>query len=260
MSEHDPLIGATVGPYEIREKIGEGRWGGIYEAFQRSTHRTVALRVLSPKLVSAPDAIHGFREEARAKAQLSHSNLVTIYEAGYSDGLHFCASEFMDGPPLTQFLRGDNSVDERRLLQTIIDAARALEFLWKRQIPHQPPDDANILTNARGTVKLINILPVDAPPSAAPQDDVLALGVILGHIVNEISPVSRPVGELVERMVAAQDRQSFATLTELAAAAEELERQLFPPAKRVRPMIPKIEPRHTKQAMIAAFVAWWRGR
>jgi serine/threonine protein kinase len=260
VSERDPLIGTTVGSYEIREKIGMSRWGSVYKAFQHSMQRMVALKILSPEVAALPGKTDQFREDARAEVRILHPHIVAIYEAGYADGLHFWASEYMDGPPLVQFLRINGGVDEHRLLQTILGATRALKFLWNRQIPHQPPTSTNILTEDGGTAKLINILPADAPAAAAPQDDILALGVILGNIVNEIGPVSRPVGELVERMVGADARKPFATLGELTEAAEELDVQLFAPVKTAPLDLPRLEHKRTKPAIVEAIIAWLRRR
>src|SRR5207244_10760205 len=136
--------------------------------------------------------------------------------------------------------RGD-AVDEHRLLRTLVAAARGLEFLWQRKILHQPPDAKNILTDHSGAVKLINIEPEDASPTQSQPEDILALGVILAHLANEISPVSKPVGELVERMLSGPGRQPFATLHELAEAASALDHELFPPPRPPAPAIEKIQ-------------------
>src|SRR5206468_6559222 len=115
-------------------------------------------------------------------------NLVAVYEAGYAAGMHFCAMELMDGPPLAEFLRRGDAVDEHHLLQTIVGVTRGLEFLWQRKILHQPPEAKNILTNDTGAVKLINVEPDEAPPTQTQTEDILALGVALAHLANEIGP------------------------------------------------------------------------
>ncbi len=224
------LVGKTVGAYRIEEQIGQSRWGKIYRAVQNAVHRTVALKILSPEIASLPGKVEHFLEGSRPAAQISHPNIAAIYEAGRSDGMFYCAMEFMDGPPLEQFLRKDAAVDEHRLLQTIIGVARALDFLWQRKIPHQPPAARNILTDSDGVCKLINVVPEGALPSESAQQDIQALGVLLAEIANDISPVTRPVGELVERMVAAPGRQPFRSLADVADAAAALGERLFPSA------------------------------
>ncbi len=152
MPAPDPLIGRTVRAYQIEEQIGISRWGKVYRAIQTSTNRIVAVRILSPDLATMVGKADHFLEESRTDAALIHPHLVAVYEAGQEDGVYFCAMEYMDGPPLRQFLRQADGVDEHRLLLTVTGVARALDFLWQRKIPHQPPQEKNVLTKADGTV------------------------------------------------------------------------------------------------------------
>ena len=184
----DPLIGKTLRSYRIQEPIGTGRWGTVYRAFQSSMNRTAAVRVLSPENAALPGKAGQFLEKSRAEAQLIHPHLVILYEAGQDDGLSFCAMEYMDGPPLREFLQNENEVDERRLLQTVISIARALDYLWQRQIQHQPPLEKNVLTMADGTVKLINTEPVEMPASQSPHEDLLSPSPPPGSAVSGLLP------------------------------------------------------------------------
>jgi serine/threonine protein kinase len=228
-AEQDPLIGKTLRSYRIQEPIGTGRWGNVYRAFQSSMNRTAAVRVLAPEIAALPGKAGQFLEKSRAEAQLIHPHLVILYEAGQADGVSFCAMEYMDGPPLREFLQKDDEVDERRLLQTVIGVARALDYLWQREIEHQPPMEENVLTLTDGTVKLINTEPVELPASQSPQEDLLKLGLMVASLANDIAPVSKPIGRFVERMLGAAGRQPFASLAEAAEAAEALDRKLFKP-------------------------------
>jgi hypothetical protein len=237
-----------IGDYEIESPIGESRWGPVYRAAQRSVQRTVALKTVSPEIAVLPGKTEHFLEEMRAAARIVHAQIVAIYEAGPQ----YCAMELMDGPALPEFLRKGAVVDEHRLLQTIVAVARAFDFMWQRNVAHQPPEAHNILTDAHGNVKLINVLPLDNPASPSPQEDILALGLILAQLANDISPVSKPVGELVERMVAAGERKPFGSLAELADAVAALDRELFPPPKPAAPAIEKITEKKTKPVVLMA--------
>jgi serine/threonine-protein kinase len=222
----EPLEGRNIGLYRIEAEIGEGRWGKVYRATQAVMNRAVALKVLSSELAELPGKVEHFREELRRAARPVHPNIVTIYEAGYADGAHYCAEELLDGPPLEQFLRRGAAVDESRLLQTVAGISRALDYLWRRGLKHPRPAANNIRTNAAGKVKLVNIVPAAVPASESPAEDIAALGAVVGAIANATAPVSRAAAELVERMVGAPGRKQFASLTELADAAEALERSL----------------------------------
>lgn len=254
-SNPDSFIGKTVGAYQVEAEIGQSRWGTIYRAMQTSVHRMVALKILSPEISALPGKVEHFLEESRATAQFSHHNIVRIFEAGRNDGIFFCAMEYMDGPALTEFLREGHSVNEQHMLQLVAGVARALDFLWQKNILHQPPETRNILINGEGTAKLINVEPTELPPSQTQQEDVLALGLALAGLSNEIAPVSKPVAELVERMMAAHDRKPFESLTELAGAAETLERKLFPPVTPTsKYVVEKMQRKKTKPIVVVASV------
>jgi hypothetical protein len=247
----DPIIGRTIRAYEIQEQIGISRWGKVYRAIQKSTNRIVAVRILSPELATMPGKTDHFLEESRTDAALVHPHLVAVYEAGQADGIYFCAMEYMDGPPLSQFLREDGGVDEHRLLLTVAGVARALDFLWQRQIPHQPPQDKNVLTNADGAVKLINVVAVELQPSQSPREDVLQLAVMIATLANDIAPVSKSISEFVENMLGREGDEPFASPTEVADAAEALDRKLFPPVKVVRSAIGQIQQKRVNPTIIA---------
>jgi hypothetical protein len=248
----DPLIGRTLRAYEIQEQVGISRWGKVYRAIQKSTNRTVAVRILLPELAAMPGKTNHFLEESRTDAALVHSHLVTVYEAGQAEGIYFCAMEYMDGPPLPQFLRKDGGVDEHRLLLAIIGVARALDFLWQRQILHQPPQDKNVLTNADGTVKLINVEPIEMQPSQSPREDVLNLAVMIATLANDIAPVGKSISEFVENMLSTEGQKQFASPAEVAHAAEALDLKLFPPVKVVRSTAGQIRPKHAGPMAIGA--------
>jgi hypothetical protein len=251
-SAPDPLIGRTLRACEIQEAIGVSRWGKVYRAFQKTTNRTVAVRVLSPEIAALRGQTERFLEESRADASLVHPHLVTVYEAGQSGGTYFCAMEYMDGPPLPRFLRQDGGVNEHHLLQTIAGVARALDFLWQRKVPHQPPLDRNVLTTTDGTVKVINFVPVDMQPSQSPQEDVVNLGVMVATLTNNIGPVSKSISEFVEGMVGTAGRKQFTSLAEVADAAEKLDRELSPPAPVARPTVDQNQPNRVGPLAIAA--------
>jgi hypothetical protein len=131
--------------------------------------------------------------------------------------------------------------------------ARALDFFWQRQIPHQPPQDKNVLTNADGSVKLINVEPIEMQPSQSPREDVLNLAVMFATLANDIAPVSKSISEFVENMMVREGHKQFASPDEVADAAEALDRKLFPPIKVVRPTIGQIRPKRVGPVIVVAF-------
>lgn len=225
-SGQDNLVGRKIGAFQIEEEIGRSHWGKVYRAMQTAVHRTVALKVLSAANAQVPGAVESFLAESQDAAQIVHPLIVAVYEAGHVDGVTMCAMEYMNGPRLADFIRNQDGVDEVHLLTVIAEVSRTLDYLWSRGVPHQVPQAKNILLNAAGEAKLVNIKAVDRPPSALPRDDIVALGLILGALANEIGQVSKLVGNLLQRMVGSQQGKTVGTLKEVADLAESLLQQM----------------------------------
>lgn len=225
------MEGTMLGPYFVEEQIGQTRWGPVYRAMQTAVNRPVALKVLAPEQKEDPVKVDRFLASARQAAQVSSDGVVAVYEVGTASGIHYCAMEFMDGPPLREFLRKTDApgrADEHRLLRMIAEMATTLDWLWKNNVPHQPPLEANLLANKAGRVKMINIQPGERPASQSPEQDMETLGVLVATLANEVGTVSLRVGTFVERLMDTHSRKKFRSLAEVASAAETLERQLFP--------------------------------
>ena len=100
------MIGKTLGKYRIVEKIGQGGMGQVYKAIQTGLDREVALKVLSPSLVSNAEMAARFKREILICARLQHSNLVKVYDHGEQDGITFFAMEYFRGQPLQDYIKG----------------------------------------------------------------------------------------------------------------------------------------------------------
>src|ERR1700729_781527 len=101
-----PLPPEQIAPHfpqlEILECLGRGGMGVVYKARQKTLNRLVALKLLAPERVTDAAFERRFVQEAQALAVLNHSNIVTVYEFGESDGLYFLIMEFIDGVNLRQ--------------------------------------------------------------------------------------------------------------------------------------------------------------
>ena len=93
-------------PYRLGRKLGEGASGVVYEAEHVELGRKLAVKILGPEHASSPGALERFRREARAVANLSHPNLVQLYDFGKSlDGRVFLAMELCAGETLDARMR-----------------------------------------------------------------------------------------------------------------------------------------------------------
>lgn len=94
-----------LGDYRLLREIGRGGMGVVYEAWQVSLDRRVALKVLPFAAVLDPKYIARFQNEVRAAAQLQHSHIVPVYGVGCDRGVHYYSMQFIDGQPLDQAIR-----------------------------------------------------------------------------------------------------------------------------------------------------------
>jgi serine/threonine protein kinase len=91
------MVGHTISPYEILEKLGEGGMGVVYEAKDTHLDRFVAIKVLPPEKVADPERRRRFTQEAKAASALNHPNIITIHDIDEADGVHFISMEFVAG-------------------------------------------------------------------------------------------------------------------------------------------------------------------
>ena len=92
------MIGRKIlGRYKIVERLGGGGMGVVWRANDLVLDRHVALKVLRPEMSEDDDFVQRFRREAKAAASLSHPNVVSIYDVGEDQGLHFIVMELVEG-------------------------------------------------------------------------------------------------------------------------------------------------------------------
>jgi serine/threonine protein kinase/tetratricopeptide (TPR) repeat protein len=108
-------LGGRLGDYQILREVGRGGMGVVYEAMQVSLGRRVALKVLPAAHAIDQRQLQRFRVEARAAAQLHHSNIVPVFAVDCDQSVHYYAMQFIDGPTLAEVIRAlkDSGPDER---------------------------------------------------------------------------------------------------------------------------------------------------
>lgn len=151
------LVGKTVGGYRILERIGRGGMGTVYKANQTSLNRTVALKILSPKIAKDPSFVKKFHKEAQAAGRLNHPNIVQVYDVGSESGLHFYSMEYIENGSVQDLATREGQVDPELALAIIIDAARGLEYAEKKGLVHRDIKPDNLMVNAEGVVKIADL-------------------------------------------------------------------------------------------------------
>ena len=143
--------------YKILARIGHGAMGSVFKALQVSMDRVVALKVLAPKYAQNTKFVERFFREARAVAKLNHPNIIQGIDVGESNGIHYFAMEFVDGPTVGQLLRRGGALDERRCVQVILQMARALEHAQKHGLVHRDVKPDNVMLTRSGQAKLCDL-------------------------------------------------------------------------------------------------------
>lgn len=91
------LVGTTLGQFHLRELLGMGGMGAVYQGYQASLKREVAVKVLPAALSKQPGYLERFSREAEIAASLEHPNIVPIYEYGVANGVTFVAMRLLTG-------------------------------------------------------------------------------------------------------------------------------------------------------------------
>ncbi len=102
------VIGTTLGPYRVLEKLGEGGMGEVYRARDARLDRDVALKVLPDAVAADADRLARFEREAKALARIEHPSILTIHEFGHDApaggtgrATHFAVTELLTGETLS---------------------------------------------------------------------------------------------------------------------------------------------------------------
>jgi serine/threonine protein kinase/tetratricopeptide (TPR) repeat protein len=154
--DSDPLVGMTLGRYQIIERLGQGGMGVVYRALDLQLRRTVALKLVRARTSNDARAKERLLAEARAAAALDHPNICTIYEIGETPEMAaFIAMGFYPGRTLAQALeRGPLSL--MTALDYVTQIARGLGAAHERGIIHRDVKPANVIVTADGVVKLLD--------------------------------------------------------------------------------------------------------
>jgi serine/threonine protein kinase/tetratricopeptide (TPR) repeat protein len=139
-----------IGSYEIRGVLGRGGMGVVYQAWQESANRLVALKVIrKDRLLALPRSlqevvIDRFQHEAQAAGRLEHDHIVTIYEVGEDNGEHFFSMRYVEGKSLFELLH-DGPLPGKQAAQYLEPVARALHDAHQHGILHRDLKPQNIL-------------------------------------------------------------------------------------------------------------------
>jgi len=140
--------------YEVKEIVGSGGMSSVYCAFDTLLERHVALKILHDQYGEDEEYVERFRREARAVAQLSHPNIVTVIDRGEENGKQFIVFELIDGENLKELVERGGPLPVRRVLELGLEVARALSFAHGQGLVHRDVKPQNVLLNGEGQAKV----------------------------------------------------------------------------------------------------------
>ena len=156
MTDQRLTPGSKLGPYKIIRLIGKGGMGEVYEAREILLHRSVALKVMTEEaLEGIQSGVDLFIKEGKALAQLNHPHVVTIYQLGYDQGIHYIAMEYVEGPNLEEYIK-QLSFDLTRRISVFHKVLLGVRALHRKGIIHRDLKPKNIIVQDEAKIKIVD--------------------------------------------------------------------------------------------------------
>jgi serine/threonine-protein kinase len=165
------------GRYELHRRIARGGMADVFLARDALLDRPVALKVLFPEFATDQAFVERFRREAQSAANLSHPNIVSVYDWGEEDGTYFIVMEYVEGRSLAQILRDEGPLLPDRAADVATDIASALGFAHRNGVIHRDVKPGNVLISPLGQVKVADF---GIARAVSTQDNLTQTGTVMG--------------------------------------------------------------------------------
>ena len=210
--------------YEILDKLGEGGMGAVYKCRDRDLDRTVALKVIRPALASQPELLRRFKQELILSRQVTHRNVIRIFDLGAADGVQFITMEYVEGRNLASQVKGRGRLSPAETAAIVVQVCLALEAAHAEKIVHRDLKPENIMVDESGKVTVMDFgiaraadglnytqtgavigTPAYMSPEQAraetvgPASDLFSLGIIFYELLTGVHPF--PANDLVSGLL-----------------------------------------------------------
>jgi eukaryotic-like serine/threonine-protein kinase len=190
---HVSIVPGSVlaGRYEVLQQLGEGGMGAVYKVRDRELDRLVALKVIRPDLARHPEILQRFKRELILARQITHRNVVRIFDLGVSGPTKFITMEYLEGGALNS-LMANGKLPPVQAVEILRQVCRGLEVAHGENVIHRDLKPQNIMVGRFGEVYVMDWgVPAVAgtPAFRAPEgahdfrSDIYALGALLQFIL-----------------------------------------------------------------------------
>ncbi len=142
--------------YEIEQMLGLGGMGAVYKARDTMLDRVVALKVIRPDLASDPQVLQRFKQEIILARQITHRNVVRVFDIGEADGVMFITMEFIEGVDLRSIVSDKGKLTPQEAVEIMWQVCCGLDAAHKEGVVHRDLKPGNIMRDATGRVVVMD--------------------------------------------------------------------------------------------------------
>ena len=164
--------------YEILEQVGNGGMATVYKAKCHVLNRYVAVKVLRDEFTTDEEFVKRFNSEAQSAASLTHPNIVSVYDVGSEDDIHYIVMELIKGKTLKEIINEDGALSWKWSVNVAIQIASALETAHKNNIIHRDIKPHNIIITEDGIAKVTDF----GIAKAVSNSTITAFGSTIGSV------------------------------------------------------------------------------
>ncbi len=150
------MVGTQIGNYRIEQKLGEGGMGVVYRAVDVNLDRVVAIKALNTELRGNAELEQRFRAEAKAQANLNHTNLAILYALLIEDSRPWMVMEFIEGETIEQMIQRRGPIPSEEAIPLFRQALLGIGYAHRMGIVHRDIKPSNIMVNRQGIVKVMD--------------------------------------------------------------------------------------------------------
>ncbi len=173
------LTNTTLGKYTLGQPLGAGGMGAVYRSIHPQLGRAVAIKIILGN--ATEDARQRFLREAQVAVQLSHSNIVRVFDVDEDKGMPFIVMELIEGPSLSDELR-QGRMPLEKVLKITVELAEALEYAHSQGILHRDIKPANVLIRPNGSAVLVDLGLARLANSESQEHQLTQSGMIIGTL------------------------------------------------------------------------------